>query len=144
MNIVQIIEDYCTLNNIRFLYETHKIQNWRLDQLELQDDELVLTMLPYSISGRNAKAGISPNITYSCFFLLGQKSEAAGTMSILDETTTEKHKRRLYDLLMKMIEIIKELSCAAELELINYNLDFEYNIFDLNIDMVGGNVVYST
>jgi hypothetical protein len=141
MNIIDIIEDYCTNttgftshSGITYIMGTESYVNAVADGIQYEDGQLIMlanfNAIPVISDGRVTKT------SYPGLLGIGRKRESDESVSSLDETYKQKYDRRLRELSNLIVEIISEIACSYELDVQNINIKFEINNFDLNADFV--------
>ena len=98
-------------------------------------------------------AGAINEILYTGQILLGRKFEqeldevdpaiiVSESEASLDETYWQKYQRRLKELSQSLLTIIATIQCANELETTAFEIRFDINKFDTNIDFVVANITF--
>ena len=143
--LIDTLRQYCTDNNIIFVYGNEDYSNavlqWEVDTGNpLTDGQLVLfagfEYIPILINS------VIDSIQYSGFLSLGRHCETT-TSSSLDETPIQKYDRRIKDLLQRYVQIISEFSCANGLEVLGgITISEKLNVYDQNMDTVGSTITW--
>lgn len=150
--LVDKFEEYCTAKGIQFLYGTNFYQNIESSEKEYANNQLVLG-LDLNAFPSLSTAGSVIEIRYSGQILLGRKFELevdeddpeiiiSETEASLDETYLQKYKNRLKDLSQLLTAIIITIQCENELETEAFEIRFDINKFDTNIDFVVANITF--
>lgn len=134
------LENYCKENKIFFIPGPEDYQNAVADEDYYKDFDLILcsdlTLTPnfYDEEG---------TVTYNGTIALGRKREITDdeeTESSLDETFKQKYSRRLHDLIEMLYNLLNEIRCDADAEILSCTMSYSINRFDLNADFVVANI----
>jgi hypothetical protein len=153
--LVDAIRDYCEdearTTPIHFYYGANAFANIELDPHTYDHNELIL------IADFNAVPSFAGGVVVSCRYngviSLGRKRDSVTTgtapnqvttetESDIDETPIQKYDRRLKDLSTQLGDIIGDLSCDNELDILSCNMRFDLNQFDLSADFVAAQIVF--
>lgn len=139
-DLIDILRDYCTLNDIFFIPGTDAYINAVADMNVYADSDLILiadfTSAPSFTGGR-----VTGN-TYTGVLALGRKTETY-TTSTLDETWEQKYDRRLKSLSQTLASLIGDIACENEFEISNVTFKLDINKFDLNADFVAATISFT-
>jgi len=138
--LIDVLEQYCTDNDIKFLYGDNFYQNIEASSYEYEADQLVMGA-DFNARPVRATGGKILSIDYVGAIALGRKFETPDLsnpdgVASLDETYIQKYKRRLKDLSQLLSNIVGEIACNNELETTGEDMRFDINKFDTNIDFV--------
>lgn len=140
LDFYSYLEDYCDTNKIFFIPGSEDYQNAVADEDVYKDFDLILcsdlTLTPnfYEEDG---------SVTYNGTLALGRKREITDgeeTVASLDETFKQKYARRLHDLITMLYNMINEIRCDADAEVLSCSMSYAINRFDLNADFIVANI----
>jgi hypothetical protein len=150
LGIIDILNTYCTSNNIYFICDQKGYQNALADNnVYANNKRIMLAWLKPTATDINGyrinKYSVSGQIA------LGQKREAVTTgvapnqttietESNIDETFMQKYDRRLKNLMIDISNVIQKLACDNEMDIISLNFDYDINALDLNADFIIANI----
>jgi hypothetical protein len=131
--LVDAIRTYCETEGHHFFYGQDGYINIEQDAVKFETDELIVicdfNCVPTYTSG------VIAELRYVGTFGVGRKREAE-TESTMDETPIQKWDNRLKDLCNSMTDILADLACENELEVVNVNIRFDLFKFDAVADYV--------
>lgn len=143
--IIDILRNYCILNDIFFIPGNDAYVNAVADQSLYETNDLIL-IADFTASPKFATGtGVIVSNSYNGVLALGRKSELDNTISpvpeeetvsTLDETFEQKYDRRLKFLANKLTAIIGDIICENEMDILNCQFRLDINRFDLNADFV--------
>lgn len=131
--LVDAIRTYCTGKGYNFIYGSAQYANIMADWNTYSTNEIIL-VADFNCVPTYTNSKIT-ELRYVGTIALGQKRETT-TESSLDETPIQKYDRRLKSLSNLLTTILGDLSCQNELEIVNANMRYDLNSFDLNADFV--------
>lgn len=138
--LVDVLEQYCIDNDIKFLYGDEFYQNADDGPMEYEENQLIM-IADFDFQTVYTNANAIDEIRYVGIIGMGRKFETPtaenpeGTAS-LDESILQKYKNRLKDLTTLLSNAITQIACDNELEITNVNGRFDINKFDNNSDFV--------
>ena len=139
MKLIDVLEQYCKDNNIKFIFGTEDYQNLQADMETYDNGQLILLLdCSYSI---NVYSGQVTQYTYNTTLALGQKFDLDGCEANLGELYIEKYHKRLKDLSDKLNEVIGNVACLGDFTIDSFNVKYDINKFDLNADFIAGSGV---
>ena len=139
--LIGAIADYAAAESMAFLFGESWYQNYEASQIEYADGQYILGC-DFDARPSFGKGGGIGSVEYNGVLMLGIKFDAASTFSNLDETKKQKYDIRLESLSTKLAEVIVEIACANELDIINCIFRLDVNKFDENIDFVAATVTF--
>lgn len=131
--LVDAIRTYCTGKGYNFFYGSSAYVNIEIDVNKYDANEVIL-IADFNCIPTYTNSKIT-ELRYTGTIALGQKKETT-TESSLDEKPIQKFDRRLKLLSNLLTTILGDLSCQNELEIVNANMRYDLNSFDLNADFV--------
>lgn len=139
MKLIDVLEQYCLNNNIKFIFGTEDYQNLQTDMETYDNGQLILLLdCSYSI---NVTSGQVTQYTYNTTLALGQKFDTDGCEANLGELYIEKYHKRLKDLSDKLNEVLGNVACLGDFIIDSFNVKYDINKFDLNADFIAGSGV---
>lgn len=139
MKLIDVLEQYCNDNNIKFIFGTEDYQNLQADMETYDNGQLILLLdCSYSI---NVSSGQVTQYTYNTTLALGQKFDADGCESNLGELYIQKYHKRLKSLSDKLNELLGNVACLGDFIIDSFNVKYDINKFDLNADFIAGSGV---
>jgi len=139
-DIIGTFATYATTKGYKILYGEDWYQNYEADYNNYANGQKVLGV---DFTARPIFQNLAVNrIEYNGVVMLGQKFDANGTPSSLDETFKQKYDRRLLTLVTLLETVIKEIACANDLLIGNVNVKMALNKFDTNIDFVAAEITF--
>ena len=140
LDFYSYLENYCKENNIFFIPGQEDYRNAVADENVYEAYDLILcsdlTLTPnfYDEDG---------SVTYNGTIALGRKREITEdeeTVSSLDETFQQKYNRRLHSLISMLYNMINEIRCDADAEILSCTMSYALNQYDLNADFIVANI----
>lgn len=139
MKLIDVLEQYCNNNNIKFIFGTEDYQNLQADMETYDNGQLILLLdCSYSI---NVTSGQVTQYTYNTTLALGQKFDSDGCEANLGELYIEKYHKRLKYLSDKLNEVLGNVACLGDFIIDSFNVKYDINKFDLNADFIAGSGV---
>ena len=138
--LIGAIASYASAESMVFLFGDSFMQNFEATQ-PITDGQYILGC-EFDARPNFGKGGGIGSVEYNGVLMLGIKFDSAGTYSNLDETLKQKYDTRLEDLSTKLAEVIVDISCANELDIVNCVFKLDVNKFDENIDFVAATITY--
>lgn len=139
MKLIDVLEQYCNDNGIKFIFGTEDYQNLQADMETYVNGQLILLLdCTYSI---NVQSGQVTQYTYNCTLALGQKFDEDGCEANLGELYMEKYHKRLRNLSDKLNEVLGNVACMGDFLIDSFNVKYDINKFDLNADFIAGSGV---
>lgn len=137
LNLIGILRDYCTRENLYFIPGPAAYQNAIMDKSVYAANDLILVCdLQFSpIYGENSLNEVQYNGTIA----LGRKREIA-SVSTLDETFEQKYDRRLMELSNFLTELLLTLQCEHNFLIDSAQMSYNLNEYDLNADFVSAEI----
>jgi hypothetical protein len=136
---VALFTDYAASKGWRSAYVTLETKEWQTTAKDLTGGEYLLLIFPFSESAVMSKHGIVEYWKTSTRLWLGRKfdnTSSVGTMSSIDETPEQKDERRMADIRTALKELVKDLFCDGDYEMLSGNMSLEFNVTNENIDVV--------
>lgn len=137
LNLIGWLDNYCKENNIYFCPGEESFANFLSDKKIYKAYDLILCCDLY-LSPRYNENGIV-DVVYRGKLSLGRKKEEC-TQATMDELFKQKYDRRLKDLTELIVNILNELVCSEEVEMLSNDIRYVINQYDANIDFVSANV----
>ena len=141
-DFIGVLRQYCNENGIFFIMEENGYVNAVADATMYENNELILIAdlrLDVTFGG-----AVIQQTNYNGMIALGRKREVdefgTHTVSSLDETYEQKYDRRLQYLSEQICQILKEITCNNDGEIVRCSLRYDINQFDLNADFVAGDI----
>lgn len=138
--IVDILRDYCTENEIVFLYGSQAYRNAIADRTKYNAEQKIM------IADFRARATYENTSRSSLVFAgiigLGQVRETE-TRASLDELYLQKYDRRLKELSSGLEDLLKVISCNNDLDVTQAEYFLDINKMDINADFVVCNITLS-
>lgn len=126
------LKEYCARNSIYFIPGPEDYQNAVMDASVYDAYDLILCSDLTLTPSFGEDFG---SVTYNGTIALGRKRED-DTVSTLDETFAQKYEARLCDLMESIINMLNELQCNEDAEVISCTAQYAINQYDLNADFV--------
>lgn len=137
--LVDALRTYCEEKGYAFYYGQDSYVNIETDLVGYSVDQKLL-IADFNLIPTYAGAKIT-ELRYTGTVLFGQKFEAE-TESNLDETPIQKFDRRLKTLSTLLTTVLTDIACENELDVINVNIRYDLNKFDLNADFVAASLTF--
>lgn len=141
-DFIGVLRQYCNQNGICFIMGESGYVNAVADATVYENNELILVAdlrLDVTFGG-----AVVQTTNYNGMLALGRKREidefGTRTVATLDETVEQKYDRRLKYLSEQLCNILKEITCENEGEIVRCSLRYDINQFDLNADFVAGDI----
>ena len=146
MPLKDIIKTYITGEGYEFAYGSRPYLDFEIVDKDLKDGQKVVNMLPEIERALYATNKPNPSqVEYSVFMQVCKKWETGNvTWSNLDELYEQKYDRRLVELYTLCRNIVRDLACQNNWEMVSYTSQAEINQYSSNLELISVEFVFRT
>lgn len=132
-NIIAAFQDYAIEQGWNFLFSLNEFEN-NLSNL-FNDAEGINTLICDVKETPSIENEVVTSVNYECLLMLGRKFDPTLlTNSNLSETHKQKYDRRLSELRVDLIGLMKKFGCTHDLRVFDNEIYYEINVYDSNAD----------